>query len=70
MGLGAVFVNQLVKWGAKLQEDLEKMLDKAQAANKCRYLGSLLTLNFLFLFCFILNIVYYSLFLILRFEEY
>ncbi|XP_052202049.1 uncharacterized protein LOC127807893 [Diospyros lotus] len=37
MGLGAVFVNQLVKWDAKLQEDLDKMLDKAKAANQRRY---------------------------------
>ncbi|KAM0000535.1 putative NADH:ubiquinone reductase (H(+)-translocating) [Helianthus debilis subsp. tardiflorus] len=37
MGLGAVFANQLVKWDAKLQEDLDKMLDKAKAANERRY---------------------------------
>ncbi|CAK9321333.1 unnamed protein product [Citrullus colocynthis] len=37
MGLGAVFVNQLVKWDAKLQEDLDKMLEKAKAANERRY---------------------------------
>lgn len=41
MGLGAVFVNQLVKWDAKLQEDLDKMLEKAKAANERRYFGSL-----------------------------
>ncbi|KAI3905695.1 hypothetical protein MKX01_007187 [Papaver californicum] len=28
MGLGAVFVNQLVKWDVQLQVDLHKMLDK------------------------------------------
>ncbi|KAK6931975.1 hypothetical protein RJ641_001599 [Dillenia turbinata] len=39
MGLGAVFVNQLVKWDAKLQEDLDKMIDKAKAANERRYFG-------------------------------
>ncbi|CAL5412790.1 unnamed protein product [Camellia sinensis] len=39
MGLGVVFVNQLVKWDAKLQEDLDKMLDKAKAANERRYFG-------------------------------
>ncbi|KAI3798404.1 hypothetical protein L1987_33679 [Smallanthus sonchifolius] len=39
MGLGAVFANQLVKWDAKLQEDLDKMLDKAKAANERRYFG-------------------------------
>ncbi|KAM7524755.1 hypothetical protein LguiA_014657 [Lonicera macranthoides] len=37
MGLGAVFVNQLVKWDAKLQVDLDRMLDKAKAANERRY---------------------------------
>ncbi|KAG7960061.1 hypothetical protein I3843_10G102900 [Carya illinoinensis] len=39
MGLGAVFVNQLVKWDAQLQEDLDKMLAKAKAANERRYFG-------------------------------
>ncbi|KAH9747076.1 Excitatory amino acid transporter [Citrus sinensis] len=37
MGLGAVFVNQLVKWDAQLQQDLDKMLEKAKAANERRY---------------------------------
>lgn len=37
MGLGAIFVNQLVKWDAQLQEDLDKMLEKAKAANERRY---------------------------------
>ncbi|KAL5581121.1 hypothetical protein UlMin_013563 [Ulmus minor] len=37
MGLGVVFVNQLVKWDAQLQEDLDKMLEKAKAANEHRY---------------------------------
>ncbi|XP_076881983.1 uncharacterized protein LOC143530296 [Bidens hawaiensis] len=37
MGLGAVFANQLVKWDANLQQDLDKMLDKAKAANERRY---------------------------------
>ncbi|KAK9268092.1 hypothetical protein L1049_010531 [Liquidambar formosana] len=37
MGLGVVFVNQLVKWDVKLQEDLDKMLEKAKAANERRY---------------------------------
>ncbi|PKI58364.1 hypothetical protein CRG98_021239 [Punica granatum] len=37
MGLGAVFVNQLVKWDAQLKEDLDKMLEKAKAANERRY---------------------------------
>lgn len=40
MGLGAIFVNQLVKYDEKLKEDLDKMLDKAQAANERRYFGS------------------------------
>ncbi|CAN6684112.1 unnamed protein product [Malus baccata var. baccata] len=38
MGLGAVFVNQLVKWDEQLKEDLDKMLDKANAANERRYI--------------------------------
>ncbi|OMO68888.1 hypothetical protein CCACVL1_19778 [Corchorus capsularis] len=37
MGLGAVFVNQLVKWDAQLQQDLDKMLEKAKEANERRY---------------------------------
>ncbi|KAG6651688.1 uncharacterized protein LOC122314033 [Carya illinoinensis] len=37
MGLRAIFVNQLVKWDAQLQEDLDKMLAKAKAANERRY---------------------------------
>ncbi|XP_047333725.1 uncharacterized protein LOC124937504 [Impatiens glandulifera] len=37
MGLGVLFANQLVKWDGKLQEDLDKMLDKAKAANERRY---------------------------------
>ncbi|KAK9085863.1 hypothetical protein Sjap_026274 [Stephania japonica] len=39
MGLGAIFVHQLVKWDEKLKEDLDKMLDKAKAANERRYFG-------------------------------
>ncbi|EXB83240.1 hypothetical protein L484_011534 [Morus notabilis] len=45
MGLGAVFVNQLVKWDAQLQEDLDKMLEKAKAANERRYFGCVLLLR-------------------------
>ncbi|THU53930.1 hypothetical protein C4D60_Mb10t19580 [Musa balbisiana] len=39
MGLGAVFVNQLVKWDEKLKGELDKMLAKAKAkaANERRY---------------------------------
>ncbi|TYI49712.1 hypothetical protein E1A91_D12G053800v1 [Gossypium mustelinum] len=37
MGLGAVFVNQLVNWDAQLQRDLDNMLEKAKAANEHRY---------------------------------
>ncbi|KAH0455076.1 hypothetical protein IEQ34_017000 [Dendrobium chrysotoxum] len=37
MGLGAIFVNQLVKYDEKLKEDLDKMLEKAKAANERRY---------------------------------
>ncbi|KAE8665704.1 Detected protein of confused Function [Hibiscus syriacus] len=39
MGLGAVFVNQLVIWDAQLQRDLDQMLEKAKAANERRYFG-------------------------------
>ncbi|GAB2220324.1 hypothetical protein Droror1_Dr00007969 [Drosera rotundifolia] len=39
MGLGAVFVNQLVKWDEKLKVDLDKLLEKAKAANERRYMG-------------------------------
>ncbi|PPS09192.1 hypothetical protein GOBAR_AA11449 [Gossypium barbadense] len=39
MGLGAVFVNQLVNWDAQLQRDLDSMLEKAKAANERRYFG-------------------------------
>lgn len=41
MGLGVVFVNQLVKWEAQVEQDLDKMLEKAKAANERRYIGSL-----------------------------
>lgn len=41
MGLGAVFVNQLVKFDAKAQEDLDKILIKAKEANERRYFGKL-----------------------------
>ncbi|GJN07381.1 hypothetical protein PR202_ga25207 [Eleusine coracana subsp. coracana] len=37
MGLGAVFVNQLVKWDDKLKQDLDKMLERAKQANERRY---------------------------------
>ncbi|RXH86747.1 hypothetical protein DVH24_022020 [Malus domestica] len=40
MGLGAVFVNQLVKWDEQLKVDLDKMLDKAKAANERRYIDN------------------------------
>ncbi|RZS24754.1 hypothetical protein BHM03_00057863 [Ensete ventricosum] len=43
MGLGVIFVNQLVKYDEKLKEDLDKMLDKAKAANESRYFGSALS---------------------------
>lgn len=41
MGLGVVFVNQLVKWDAQLEQDLDKMLQKAKEANERRYFGTL-----------------------------
>lgn len=47
MGLGVVFVNQLVKWDAQLSEDLDKMLAKAKAANERRYFGILSFLSLL-----------------------
>ncbi|KAL5549939.1 hypothetical protein UlMin_000115 [Ulmus minor] len=43
MGLGVVFMNQLVKWNAQLQEDLDKMLEKVKAANeRCYFVSSIL----------------------------
>ncbi|KAB5573336.1 hypothetical protein DKX38_000530 [Salix brachista] len=44
MGLGVVFVNQLVKWDAKLEQDLDKMLQKAKEANERRYFDSVTTM--------------------------
>ena len=43
MGIGAVFVNQLVKFDEKLKEDLDKMLERAREANEQRYIGTVLT---------------------------
>jgi len=43
MGIGAVFVNQLVKFDEKLKEDLDKMLERAREANERRYIGTVLT---------------------------
>ncbi|XP_071922259.1 uncharacterized protein [Coffea arabica] len=37
MGLGVVLANQMVKWDAKAQEDLDKLLAKAKEANERRY---------------------------------
>lgn len=42
MGLGAVFVNQLVKFDDKVKEDLDKMLERAREANERRYIGTVL----------------------------
>ncbi|KAK1268874.1 hypothetical protein QJS04_geneDACA006842 [Acorus gramineus] len=39
MGLGALFANQLANWDAQLKEDLDKMIEKAKAANERRYFG-------------------------------
>ncbi|KAJ4981788.1 hypothetical protein NE237_032625 [Protea cynaroides] len=36
-GMGVIFATQLVKWDAQLQVDLDKLLDKAKAANERRY---------------------------------
>ena len=58
MGLGAVFVNQLVKFDEKLKEDLDKMLERAKLANEQRYIGTALTcpsmlcLQINFFYCF------------------
>ena len=49
MGLGALFVNQLIKFDAKAQEDLDKLLIKAKQANERRYFGNILTLPISFL---------------------
>ncbi|RHN62941.1 putative NADH:ubiquinone reductase (H(+)-translocating) [Medicago truncatula] len=38
MGLGVVAVNQLLKWEAQVEQDLDKMLEKAKAANERRYI--------------------------------
>ncbi|KAK8942864.1 hypothetical protein KSP39_PZI009446 [Platanthera zijinensis] len=40
MGLGAIFVNQLLKYEVKLKEDLDKVLEEAHQANERRYFGS------------------------------
>ncbi|ONK65561.1 uncharacterized protein A4U43_C07F38360 [Asparagus officinalis] len=42
MGLGAIFVNQLVKWDDKLKEDLDKMLEKARDIEDLFLLESIL----------------------------
>ena len=59
MGVGVVFVNQLVKWDAQLKEDLDKMLDKAEAANERRYFS----ISFLFTnyHLITINYIHYSL---------
>jgi hypothetical protein len=43
MGLGVVFVNQLVKFDEKIKVDLDKMLERAREANERRYIGTVLT---------------------------
>jgi hypothetical protein len=63
MGLGVVFVNQLLKWEAQVEQDLDKMLAKAKAANERRYIGSFL-FAFRFLICSIV-MLYYVLMLLL-----
>ncbi|OIW00705.1 hypothetical protein TanjilG_09674 [Lupinus angustifolius] len=45
MGLGAIFVNQLLKWEAQVEKDLDKMLEKAKAANERRYIESQVIVN-------------------------
>lgn len=39
MGLGALFTNKLIQWEEKLQEDLDKKLAQAKAANRRRFSG-------------------------------
>ncbi|KAH6764786.1 excitatory amino acid transporter [Perilla frutescens var. hirtella] len=56
MGLGALFVNQLIKFDAKAQDDLDKLLIKAKQANERRYFGILL-LTFSLLYPIILDAV-------------
>lgn len=48
MGLGAIFMDQLVKFDDRLKKDLDKMLEKAKAANELRYFGKLLHLFFFY----------------------
>ncbi|KAJ6933963.1 hypothetical protein NC651_009129 [Populus alba x Populus x berolinensis] len=50
MGLGVVFVNQLVKWDAQLEQDLDKMLQKAKEANERRYFDFDTDLNLVLVF--------------------
>lgn len=56
MGLGVIFVNQLIKFDAKSQEDLDKLLVKAKQANERRYFGNIpfLLQNFFHFYCMIL----------------
>uniref|UniRef100_A0A0V0H6J0 Putative excitatory amino acid transporter 1-like n=1 Tax=Solanum chacoense TaxID=4108 RepID=A0A0V0H6J0_SOLCH len=37
MGLGVVAANQMVKWEARSNEDLDKLLEKSRLANERRY---------------------------------
>ncbi|XP_055807845.1 uncharacterized protein LOC129876424 [Solanum dulcamara] len=37
MGIGVVAANQMVKWEAKSNEDLDKLLEKSRLANERRY---------------------------------
>lgn len=74
MGIGAVATNQMVKWEAKSNEDLDKLLEKARLANERRYFGmfhfknffveclnffSTLYLYFVFVFNFFLKVCNY-----------
>jgi hypothetical protein len=56
MGLGVVFVNQLLKWEAQVEQDLDKMLAKAKAANERRYIGSFLFYPIFKFYHFILHL--------------
>uniref|UniRef100_A0A803NA25 Uncharacterized protein n=1 Tax=Chenopodium quinoa TaxID=63459 RepID=A0A803NA25_CHEQI len=70
MGLGAVFVNQLVKWDAKLQVDLDKMLEKSKAANERRYIGQYFYYVFFSIFDrFLIWMMMYNLILVIGLKQ-
>uniref|UniRef100_M1ASK6 Uncharacterized protein n=1 Tax=Solanum tuberosum TaxID=4113 RepID=M1ASK6_SOLTU len=46
IGLGVVAANQMVKWEAKSNEDLDKLLEKSRLANERRYFEALFGQNY------------------------